>query len=219
MKTSLSAFLAAPCRFCDYNSQGYWQAHTHARTCPFHGIGGAAERERFLIKHPALLARAPKGPEKEFLGAPARASWPQVMAGIAAAAAKRSRDATTKVGAVVCDANHRVLGTGYNGPPAGSPMALTMEGPARHAHVVHAEINAVLQAIAAQGRWPLEVCALYCTHRPCAACLRFMAHCGIKKAVYACDTLDVVQALEAVRWEATMGVTVVWLGDLPAEGA
>lgn len=40
--------LQAPCVFCAYNGEGYYQAGTHDATCPWFRVGGAAEREQNL---------------------------------------------------------------------------------------------------------------------------------------------------------------------------
>lgn len=42
----------APCFFCGYNGQGFYQAGTHGTACPWRDIGGAGERARLL---PRLL--------------------------------------------------------------------------------------------------------------------------------------------------------------------
>ncbi len=39
--------LRAPCRWCGYNSEHYWQAGSHTEECPWHKVGG--ERERALV--------------------------------------------------------------------------------------------------------------------------------------------------------------------------
>jgi len=36
--------LGAPCVFCGYNGQGYWQSETHTAACPWRAVGGAFER-------------------------------------------------------------------------------------------------------------------------------------------------------------------------------
>lgn len=46
--SNLNALLSAPCRFCGYNGQGYWQKDTHLLSCPWHGIGGEADRLKKL---------------------------------------------------------------------------------------------------------------------------------------------------------------------------
>lgn len=39
---------SSPCLFCGYNGEGFWQPLTHARNCPWHGVGGKDEREQKL---------------------------------------------------------------------------------------------------------------------------------------------------------------------------
>jgi len=46
----VSELLEAPCCFCGYNGQGYWQTRTHAIECPWYSVGGSKERENFLPK-------------------------------------------------------------------------------------------------------------------------------------------------------------------------
>lgn len=44
----LNDLLSAPCRFCGYNGSGYWQKDTHQIDCPWHGVGGEADRLKKL---------------------------------------------------------------------------------------------------------------------------------------------------------------------------
>lgn len=39
-----SAMLDAPCLWCGYNGEGYWQPTTHELTCPWHNVGGRFDR-------------------------------------------------------------------------------------------------------------------------------------------------------------------------------
>ena len=39
-----NGLLAAPCLWCGYNGEGYYQAGTHSQSCPWHTIGGCDER-------------------------------------------------------------------------------------------------------------------------------------------------------------------------------
>lgn len=126
-----------------------------------------------------------------------RADWPRVMMAIAAAAATRSRDETTRVGAVVCDSRWKVLGTGYNGGPAGSPESLPAGGPARHLCTVHAEENALLQAIMSAGPTGIGWAMLFSTHRPCARCIRLASHLGVSAIHFGLDQLSDLQADDA----------------------
>lgn len=44
--------LQAPCIWCGYNGNGYWQKGTHAATCPWHQVGGSEERYQSLAALP-----------------------------------------------------------------------------------------------------------------------------------------------------------------------
>jgi len=39
-----NGLLAAPCLWCGYNGEGYYQAGTHGKSCPWNTIGGCDER-------------------------------------------------------------------------------------------------------------------------------------------------------------------------------
>jgi hypothetical protein len=41
--------LSAPCLWCGYNGQGYWQQGTHAKDCPWHKVGGVGGRLDVLL--------------------------------------------------------------------------------------------------------------------------------------------------------------------------
>jgi hypothetical protein len=40
--------LDAPCIFCGYNREGYWQVITHDKHCPWFDLGGYEERKEAL---------------------------------------------------------------------------------------------------------------------------------------------------------------------------
>ena len=48
-----------------------------------------------------------------------RPEWDDYFLGIAQVVAQRSHDAQTQHGCVITDANHRIIGVGYNGFPRG----------------------------------------------------------------------------------------------------
>ena len=50
-----------------------------------------------------------------------RPNWDEYFLGIAAAVAQRADCERRQVGAVVIGPDHRIVGTGYNGAPAGQP--------------------------------------------------------------------------------------------------
>ena len=58
--------------------------------------------------------------------------------------AQRSHDAQTQHGCVITDANHRIVGVGYNGFPRGlDDSSLPTTRPEKYHWMIHAEINAL----------------------------------------------------------------------------
>lgn len=120
-----------------------------------------------------------KGPEIEAMEARER-EWDQRMLDLAAHIAGWSKDPSTKVGAVIVDDLRRVVGHGYNGFPRGvadTPERLN-DRPTKYLHVVHAELNAILNA-----RGSVEDCTLYLTHQPCAECAKAIIQAGLLRVV------------------------------------
>ena len=77
-------------------------------------------------------------------------SWDEFFIKVAEAAAMRSKDPNTQVGACIKDSNNRILSVGYNG----TPNAIndndfiwgTSDNPVKdkHSYVIHAEQNGIL---------------------------------------------------------------------------
>ena len=92
-----------------------------------------------------------------------------------------SKDPSTKVGALLVSGDHRQISMGYNGFPSGmfESIGLWQNKKAKYLRVIHAEINAILNA-------PFDVkgCTLYCTHRPCHRCLAYALQARVTDVVY-----------------------------------
>jgi len=137
-----------------------------------------------------------------------RASWETVFLDVAAAVARRSKDETTRVGAVAVNADRVIIGTGFNGFPRGAPDAvLPTGGPSRHLWVIHAEENAMLAALASRPD-DMASSTIYSTHRPCARCVRLMGHLGVLECIYCVDELDEQQRDDAEFVATTLEVRV-----------
>lgn len=107
--------------------------------------------------------------------------WHQRFIDLAQLVASWSKDPSTKVGAVLVDEKHRVLGLGYNGFPRGiadDPECLNHR-PTKYALTVHAEANAILNA----APFELDGATIYCTHVPCTGCAKLIIQAGIKTVV------------------------------------
>ena len=103
--------------------------------------------------------------------------WHNYFLKIAEDIATRSKDKSTKVGAVIVDQDHRIVSTGYNGWISEcNEDLMTQDRPMKYFLVVHAEMNALLFA-----RRDLRGCKIYCTDAPCDTCLKHILQSGIRE--------------------------------------
>ena len=114
-------------------------------------------------------------------------SWDEYFMGIAMLAAKRSKDPSTQVGACIVSPENIIISTGYNGMPKGcsdDEFPWGREGAdTKYPYVVHAELNAILNA---NGR-NLQGSRLYVALFPCNECAKAIIQSGVKEVVYLSD--------------------------------
>lgn len=127
-----------------------------------------------------------------------RPTWHEWALNVASVVATRADCTRRQVGAVILDAEHRIISTGYNGYPSDRPGCLSAGAcprgqrtyadiPKDSAYVgvsvvceaIHAEENAILYA-----RRDLRGSTLYSTQKPCPNCQRFIAGAGISLVVW-----------------------------------
>lgn len=127
-----------------------------------------------------------------------RADSHQTFLEIARIVAKRSPDAQTQHGCVLVK-NNRVVATGYNGWNADSiDMIIPNTRPSKYHFVIHAELNAILNA--AKEGVSIDGAVAYITGQPCSHCRKCLIQCGIKQWYignigYAANNDPVEQAL------------------------
>lgn len=94
--------------------------------------------------------------------------------------AEWSKDPRRKVGAVIVDANNRIVSVGYNGFPTGvdDSQMWRYERPQKYLYMEHAERNAVYNAHLTSAS-PIGG-TIYTTFMTCADCARAIIQCGIK---------------------------------------
>ena len=114
--------------------------------------------------------------------------------------AVRSKDPSTQVGAVIVDSNNKVVGLGYNGFPRGcddKEFPWEREGEfldTKYAYVVHAELNAILNA-----NKLIDNCRLYVSLFPCNECSKAIIQSGIKEIIYESDKYKDLDAFKASK--------------------
>ena len=116
-------------------------------------------------------------------------SWDEYFMGVALLAAERSKDPNTQVGACLVDNQNRIISTGYNGFPQGCsdddfPWNRDEKcGETKYQFVVHAELNAILNA----GGSSVAGSTLYVSLFPCNECAKAIIQAGVKEVVYLSD--------------------------------
>ena len=116
-------------------------------------------------------------------------SWDEYFMGIALLSSYRSKDPSTQVGACIVDDQNRILSTGYNGFPHGCSddefpwNRDESKGDTKYQFVVHAELNAILNA---RGK-SLAGSILYVGLFPCNECAKAIIQAGIREVVYLSD--------------------------------
>ena len=114
-------------------------------------------------------------------------SWDEYFMGVAKLAACRSKDPSTQVGACIVSPDDIIISTGYNGMPKGcsdDEFPWEREGEeTKYPYVVHAELNAILNA---NGR-DLRGSRVYVALFPCNECAKAIIQSGVKEVVYLSD--------------------------------
>ena len=140
-------------------------------------------------------------------------TWDEYFMGLAHLSALRSKDPHTQVGAAIVDENHRVVSVRYNGFPSGvsdDEFPWSREGgvlDSKYAFVVHAELNAILNAPR-----PVRGCTIYVSLFPCNECAKAIIQSGIKKIIYESDKYNGVDTnIASKRMLKAAGVQLVRL--------
>ncbi len=127
-------------------------------------------------------------------------SWDEYFMGVALLSAKRSKDPNSQVGACIVDENKRIVAMGYNGFPNGccdDDLPWEREGKfldVKYPYVVHAELNAILNANAS-----VRGCTLYVALFPCNECAKAIIQSGIKHIYYLCDKYAETDGVKASK--------------------
>jgi dCMP deaminase len=108
-------------------------------------------------------------------------TWDAHFLGLAERAAQKSKDPSTKCGAIIVRQDRSIASTGYNGFPRGvsDTPDLYADRETKLRRIVHAEMNAILFA-----REPLNGYTLYTwPFLTCERCAAHVVQAGIKRVV------------------------------------
>ena len=137
-------------------------------------------------------------------------NWDEYFMGIAMLTAKRSKDPSTQVGACIVSKDNIIISTGYNGMPKGcsdDEFPWEREGEqddmTKYPYVVHAELNAILNA---NGR-DLRGSRIYVALFPCNECAKAIIQSGVSEVLYLSDKYkDTMMNLVSKRMLDAAGV-------------
>ena len=127
-------------------------------------------------------------------------SWEEYFMGIAQLSAMRSKDKNTRVGTCIVNQKNRIVAIGYNGFPNGCDDRVFPWGTEgdfveqKYAYVIHAELNAILNAACS-----VEGCTLYTSLFPCNECTKAIIQAGIREVVFLSDKYHDTPAAIAAR--------------------
>lgn len=111
-------------------------------------------------------------------------SWDQYFITLTYLVSMKSKDPSTRVGAVIVDADNRIRATGYNGLPHGiADRKYRYEDRVYKLQAAnHAEENAILYC--ARNGVAIKGCKIYCQWTPCAQCTKSIIQVGITEVIY-----------------------------------
>jgi len=126
--------------------------------------------------------------------------WDTTFIGMAILISLRSKDPSTRHGAVIVDQNNRVVSLGYNGFARGvSDDIFPWTSPEKYDYVAHAESNAIDNSSV-----PLTNCKLYLWsekgYLPCSQCAVRMIQRGISEVIIA---TQISENTQTYNWEPT----------------
>lgn len=137
-------------------------------------------------------------------------SWMEYFMGVAMLTAQRSKDPNTQVGACIVKDN-KIVSAGYNGFPFGCDddrYPWDRDGEfydTKYPYVVHAELNAILNARGID----LTGSSIYVSLFPCHECAKAIIQSGIKEIVYASDKYaDTLDNMASKRMLSDAGITL-----------
>ena len=133
-------------------------------------------------------------------------NWDEYFLTMCETVALKSKDESTKLGAVIVGQDNEIRTTGYNSFPRGvdDNVPARQERPLKYTWFEHAERNAIY--LAARVGTPLLGCRIYCQWLPCPDCARAIISVGISEVIVPTFTVP-------ERWQGSMEISKQMLGE------
>lgn len=138
--------------------------------------------------------------------------WDKYFLDMAIFVAQKSKDKSTKVGAVIVGPEKEVRSTGFNGfaRKVNDEKLVRHERPLKYFWTEHAERNAIYSA--AKVGIPLEGCSIYIDFYPCSDCARAIIQSGIKEVIV--DGRNYQEKFElSLRWKESLDAAKEMLNE------
>ncbi|MDA0938692.1 MAG: dCMP deaminase family protein [Proteobacteria bacterium] len=110
-------------------------------------------------------------------------SWDEYFMNIAYFVSKKSKDPSTKVGAVIVGPDKEIRSTGYNSMPRGVKDSFIRytKKELKYLIISHAEESAIMNCV--RVGVSTKNCVLYVPWHPCCSCAKLIIQSGIKEIV------------------------------------
>lgn len=121
--------------------------------------------------------------------------------------ANKSKDTSTKIGAVIVNDNNQIIKIGYNGFPMGVDDSLEerFHRPMKYSYTAHAEANAIF--FAARDGAKIEGCKLYTNALCCNECAKAVIQSGIREVIYHAPYYDAWKSQQSIQWTGHEHIT------------
>ena len=143
-------------------------------------------------------------------------SWDTYFMSLAYMVSMKSKDTSTRVGAVIVGQDNEIRATGYNGFPRYIKDTQSRYNDKEYKYITsnHAEENAIIQCakigVSSKG------CAIYTPWMPCARCAKMIIQAGITKVIF--DTNFPGNNIELQgNWQYSMSISKEMLDESQIE--
>jgi dCMP deaminase len=136
-----------------------------------------------------------------------RYTWDEYFMTMAYLVSMKSKDPSTRVGAVIVNVDNQIMSTGYNGFPRGIEDLEERYTNKEYKYLAinHAEENAILQC-ARNGISSLD-CRLYVPWIPCSRCAKSIIQSGINEVIYDANFPGNKQENQSDEWRQSVVIS------------